>query len=149
MICQERNILFLSHSDIIDPSQYVNKSKLHFNRQGIRVFAENISGFLAKLNSHQHRNSNILTKVSRKEFQTNVSNFNNSVSPSRDILSYKCDLPSGTVKKVRYNCSADSSVHLFIIARSSHSHIKWNQPQSIFLQYSCSVTMINIIKKHL
>ena len=50
LMCQERNISFLSHSDIIDPSKHLNESKLHFNRQGMRVFAENISGFLTKLN---------------------------------------------------------------------------------------------------
>ena len=50
LMCQERNIPFLSHSDIIDPSKHLNESKLHFNRQGMRVFAENISGFLTKLN---------------------------------------------------------------------------------------------------
>ena len=50
VMCQERNIPFLSHSDIIDPSKHLNESKLHFNRQGMRVFAENISGFLTKLN---------------------------------------------------------------------------------------------------
>ena len=75
------NIPFLSHSDTTDPSKHLNESKLHFNRQGIRVFAENISGFLTKLNSHQHENGNILTNVSCKEFQPNVSNFNDSVSP--------------------------------------------------------------------
>ena len=39
----------------------------------------------------------MLIKVSRKEFQPNVSNFNNYVSPSKDISSYECELPSGTV----------------------------------------------------
>ena len=33
----------------------------------------------------------------RKEFQLNVSNFNDSVSPSKDIPSYKCELLSGIV----------------------------------------------------
>ena len=32
LMCQERNIPFLSHSDIIDLSKHLNKSKLHFNR---------------------------------------------------------------------------------------------------------------------
>ena len=49
-MCQERNIPFLSHSNIIDPSKHLNKRNLHFNKQGMRVFAGNISGFLAKLN---------------------------------------------------------------------------------------------------
>ena len=50
LMCQERNIPFLSYSAIIDPSKCLNESKLHFNRQGMKDFAENISGFLAKLN---------------------------------------------------------------------------------------------------
>ena len=50
------------------------------------------------------------------------------------------------IKEVRCNCSAHRSAHLFIITISSHSHIKRKQPQRIFLQYSCSVTMIDIVK---
>ena len=55
----------------------------------------------------------------------------------------------GRIKEIRYNCSADRSAQLFIIAISSHCHIKRKQPQKIFLQYSCSVSKINIIKKYL
>ena len=44
------------------------------------------------------------------------------------------------------NCSGHHSVHLFIIEISSSSHVKPKQPQIIFLQYSCSATMINIVK---
>ena len=42
LICKERNISFLCHSDIIDPSKHLNESKLHFNRQRMRVFEEHI-----------------------------------------------------------------------------------------------------------
>ena len=49
-------------------------------------------------------------------------------------------------KEVWFNCSVHRSAHLFIIEISSHSDIKWKQPQRIFLQYSWSVTMINIMK---
>ena len=52
-------------------------------------------------------------------------------------------------KEVWYSCSAHRSAHLLIIARSSHSHKYQKQPQRIFLQYNCSVTIINIVKKHL
>ena len=38
---------------------------------------------------------------------------------------------------------------LFVMEISSHSHIKRKQPQKIFLQYSCSLIMINIVKKYL
>ena len=59
------------------------------------------------------------------------------------------DAPSCALKKVRYNynCSAYRSAHL--IAISSHSLIKQKQPKRIFLQHSCSVTIINIVKKFL
>ena len=53
------------------------------------------------------------------------------------------------LKEVQYNCSTHRSAHLFIIAISSHSHINRKQPQRTFLHYSCSVTMINIVKKYL
>ena len=38
LMCHERNIPFLSLSDIIDTSKHLNESKSHFNRQGMRVF---------------------------------------------------------------------------------------------------------------
>ena len=52
------------------------------------------------------------------------------------------------IKEVWCNCSVHRSVHLFIIEISSHNQISWKQPQRIFLWYSYSVTMINIIKKY-
>ena len=55
--------------------------------------------------------------------------------------------PKSLLKDVPYNYSAHRSAHLFIIAISSHSHIKRKQPQIIFLQYSSSVTIFNIVKK--
>ena len=54
-----------------------------------------------------------------------------------------------SLKEVRYNCSVHRSAHLFIIAISSHSYIRRKQRQITFLQYSCSVTMIYIVKKYL
>ena len=47
-----------------------------------------------------------------------------------------------TIIEVRYNCIAHISAHLFVTAISSNSHKELKQPQIIFLQYSCSVTMI-------
>ena len=55
-----------------------------------------------------------------------------------------CALPRH--KEVQYNCNAHRSAHLFLIAISSHSHIKRKQPQIIFLKYSCYVNTINIVK---
>ena len=50
LMCKERNISFLSHDESIDPSKHLNKSKLHLNSNGIKVFAENFSRFLVKRN---------------------------------------------------------------------------------------------------
>ena len=49
-MCKEKNISFLSHDESIDPSKHLNKIKLHLNSNGIKVFAENFSLFLVKLN---------------------------------------------------------------------------------------------------
>ena len=40
LMCKERNISFLSHDESIDPSKHLNKSKLHLNSNGIKIFAE-------------------------------------------------------------------------------------------------------------
>ena len=53
------------------------------------------------------------------------------------------------LKEVQCNCSTVRSAHLFIITISSHSHIRRRQPQKTFLQYSCSVTIVNIVTKYL
>ena len=50
LLCKERNISFLSHDESIDPSKHLNESKLHLNSNGIKIFAENFSRFLVKLN---------------------------------------------------------------------------------------------------
>ena len=48
LMCAERNIPFISHSESIDPSNYLNENKLHLNFNGVKVFAENFSAFLTK-----------------------------------------------------------------------------------------------------
>ena len=50
LMCKERNISFLSHDESIDPSKHLNESKLHLNNSGIKIFTENFSRFLVKLN---------------------------------------------------------------------------------------------------
>ena len=50
LMCKERNVSFLSHEESIDPSKHLNESKLHLNRNGIKISAENFSRFLVKLN---------------------------------------------------------------------------------------------------
>ena len=46
------------------------------------------------------------------------------------------------IKEVQYNCSTHGSVHLFIIAISSHSHKERKKPQ-----FYSNITMINIKKR--
>ena len=48
LMCSERNIPFISHSESIDSSKHLNQSKLHLNFNGVKVFAENFSAFLTK-----------------------------------------------------------------------------------------------------
>ena len=50
LMSEEKNISFLSHDESIDPSKHLNESKLHLNSNGIKIFAENFSRFLVKLN---------------------------------------------------------------------------------------------------
>ena len=50
LMCKERNISFLSHDESIDTSKHLNENRLHLNSNGIKIFAENISRFLVKVN---------------------------------------------------------------------------------------------------
>ena len=50
LMCKERKISFIAHNENIDSSKHLNESKLHLNHNGIKVFAENLSVFLKKLN---------------------------------------------------------------------------------------------------
>ena len=47
----------------------------------------------------------------------------------------------------RHDTSAHRPAHLFITAISSHSHVRRKQLKRTLLQYSCSVTIINIVEK--
>ena len=60
------------------------------------------------------------------------------------MFSVTFDFECTYIKEVHYNCSAHGSVHLFIIAISSHSHKEQKEPRS---QSCYSVSMINIFKK--
>ena len=40
LMFKERNISFLSHDESIDPSKYLNESKLHLNSNGIKIFTD-------------------------------------------------------------------------------------------------------------
>ena len=50
LACKERNISFFLHDESIDPSKYLNESKVHLNSNGIKIFAEKFSRFPVKLN---------------------------------------------------------------------------------------------------
>ena len=49
LMCKERKIPFIAHSENIDSIKHLNESKLHLNHNGINVFAENFSVFLKSL----------------------------------------------------------------------------------------------------
>ena len=50
LMCKDRKVPFVSHSETIDSSKHLNESKLHLNQNGIKVFAENLSVFLKSFN---------------------------------------------------------------------------------------------------
>ena len=50
LTCEETNISFLSHDESIDPCKHLNKSKVHSNSNGVKIFAENVCRFLVKIN---------------------------------------------------------------------------------------------------
>ena len=50
LMCKQSNISFFSYDESIDPSKHLNESKLHLNSNGMKIFAENFSRFLVKLN---------------------------------------------------------------------------------------------------
>ena len=55
LMCKERKIPFIAHSENIDSSKHRNDCKLHLNHNGITLFPENFSAFLKKLNCCQQQ----------------------------------------------------------------------------------------------
>ena len=47
-LCRDCNILFTDHSKNINPHKHLNRSKLHFNFTGDRIFVDDIKRFLIK-----------------------------------------------------------------------------------------------------
>ena len=45
------------------------------------------------------------------------------------MFSVTFDFECTYIKEIQYNCNVHRSVHLFIIAISSHSHKEWKEPQ--------------------
>ena len=75
-LCRDCNIPFIDHSKNINPHKHLNRSKLHFNITGNRMFIDNIKRFLIKYYGHAGQGSNIndllnscsvLTESSEKE----------------------------------------------------------------------------------
>ena len=50
LMSKERKIPFIAHSENNDSNKHLNESKLHLNHNSVKVFAENFSMFLKKLN---------------------------------------------------------------------------------------------------
>ena len=75
LMCAERKILFISHSESIVSSKHFNESKLHFSFNGVKVFAEYLPAFLTKfltklvcthLNINSLRNkTNLLANITK------------------------------------------------------------------------------------
>ena len=63
-MCKERNISFpfLGENNVL--SKHLDESKFHLKNHGIKVFAENFSRFLVKLNWCQQRKTNLNTSIS-------------------------------------------------------------------------------------
>ena len=96
LICAERNILFISHSESIDSSKYLNKSKLHLN------FAKNFSSFLTKFDWQQQQKIDLPTSVhlnsereshAKETLESNVS-YNNLTSPEEQLHNLRLKSPS-------------------------------------------------------
>ena len=49
LMCAERNIPFISHSESIDSSKHLNKSKLHLNFNGVKSFCRKIFSIFDKV----------------------------------------------------------------------------------------------------
>ena len=47
-MCVERKIPYINHTNSIQPENYLNESKLHFNRYETIVFANSMSKFLSE-----------------------------------------------------------------------------------------------------
>ena len=48
LMCTERNIPFISQSESIDSTKYLNESKLHLKCNGVEIFPEISSAILTK-----------------------------------------------------------------------------------------------------
>ena len=58
-MCTKRNIPYIDHANSIQPENYLNESKLYFNRYGTIVFANSISKFLFEHCWWYHDRNNI------------------------------------------------------------------------------------------
>ena len=45
-MCKERNILYIDHSETIQPENHLNNGNLHLNRYGTNVFSKNFTSFI-------------------------------------------------------------------------------------------------------
>ena len=58
-LCSDCNILFIDHSKNINPHKHLNRTKLHFNITGNRIFVDNIKPFQIKCYWHVGQGSNM------------------------------------------------------------------------------------------
>ena len=48
LMCPERNIPYIDHTNSIQPGNHLNESKSHLNRYGTIAFANSMSTFLSE-----------------------------------------------------------------------------------------------------
>ena len=63
LMCAERNIPFISHSESKDSSKHLNQSKLYQSFNDVKFFAENFSAFLTEFDRHQQKEIDLPTSV--------------------------------------------------------------------------------------
>ena len=152
---QSKQIIFLSYSILsIKTFTRINEFDIYCHIYRLRSFVANFSCNVRIHESIIFINS-FVRQLQRPMKLCTKKGVNDSAPKMQEQSGFVMELCLNFVwdfallKEVRYNCSAHGSAHFFIIAISSHSHKERKQPQIILLQYSCSVNMINIVRKYL
>ena len=100
LMCAERNIPFISHSEF-DSSKHLNESKLHLNFNCVKDFAENVSAFLTKFDLRQQPKIDLPTSVhlnyerkshAKETLESNLPN-NDLTSPEEQLHNLRLKIP--------------------------------------------------------
>ena len=99
-ICRERDIPFISHTESIDPSKYLNESKFHLNFNGVKILAENLSTFLSEINWPQQQitslSASLLVNSERvcHSVETSESESNDTFDPKIELRNLRLKNPN-------------------------------------------------------